>query len=298
LVDPAKAARRVAPRRFVDYQDSDRRTPEPRAALRTPSEDPMSTKSFTPVSFRAVATAALVVLGALAPGVALAAGAKGSPFGGMTNDDDGGGASGGFRSFILSIPVLTLNKEHLARLEFNLAGHASMTVEGTMKSRFEELTKEEQEETGESRSSAAKGVSLLFSRYTQPYAMAGFFFALGAGYRQEDVQWTVRPDEKDPAINLSLVDDDDDRLHHDMTLKGATGHLRVGYRYVGAEIPLLVGVFAGARHFQAGVEDVDPDDHDEDDDTRWAESTDREKERARRAYASKPEAGIEIGFCF
>lgn len=229
---------------------------------------------------------------------------KAAPFGGMGGM--GGGMGGGmsvdapdrddFRSFVFATPVVNLNGESMAHLELNLAGHASLALEVTAKRAYEEVDEETMAETGESRSSKAKGGALILSRYSRPMSMAGFYWALGAGYREEDVSWRVKPDAKDPELVSSFnLLNDDGNLHHDARLTGTTGHLRAGYRYVGQDLPFLGGIYLGARHFQAGVRDSEVE---RDEPVRVAEMTDRERERLRRKYSTRPECGLEVGFRF
>lgn len=243
---------------------------------------------------------AMTFTGAIALPLAALAGAtpalaqgKGSPFGGMSVEP---ADKDEFRSFILSTPIANFNGETIVHMELNLAGNATLALEGIMKRAFEEVDEKEMEETGESRSSKAKGGALILSRYSRPMSMAGFYWSIGAGYRQEDVTWSVRPDEQDPDASQSFgLVDEKGNLHHDARLSGMTGNFRGGYRYVGKDFPFLGGIYLGARHFQAGVEDNEVK---RDEPVRVASMTDREKERLRRKYSTRPEFGLEVGFRF
>lgn len=203
---------------------------------------------------------------------------------------------GQYRSFTMSAP-LTINAERVGRLEFNLAGKASLAVEGNFKREREEASDEAQEERSESMRAEGKGAALFVHRYMDGAAMAGMYWGLGAGYRQETVRWRVQPENSDKQVNLSLVDKDR-MLNHDAELKGTTGHLRVGYRYVASELPLAIGGYVGGRHFQAGVRDGKQTSEDEEANVQQAPLTDDEKERLRRKYTTKPEAGLELAVTF
>ena len=212
--------------------------------------------------------------------------------------EDRPSAGGAYRTMSLSMPVVTMTRETVGRLEFNLAGKASMALEGMAKGKREEVSEKDMKETGESREAQAKGAAIFVSRYMDGSAMAGLYWGLGLGYRKETIRWRVKPDENDKQVNMGLRDDDQ-KLHHDAELAGTTGHARFGYRYVGVEVPFVVGAYLGARHFQAGVRDADVKASDANADSALdAPMTDDEKERLRRQYTTKPEAGIELGISF
>ena len=139
------------------------------------------------------------------------------------------------------------------------------------------------------------GVALLISRYSSGANMSGFFWTLGGGMREERFNWQVAAEENDPQADLSLVDDKN-RFDHEAIAKGATGHLRIGYRYVAESFPIAAGVYFGARHFQPSIEDGES--KDEQKNAQPDPMTDLEKERLKRRVATAPEAGIEFGFSF
>ncbi len=205
-------------------------------------------------------------------------------------------SSGPYRAFTMAMP-LTINSERVGRLEFNLAAKASLAVEANFKKEREEASDEAQEERNESMRAEGKGAAIFVHRYMDGAAMAGMYWGLGVGYRQETVRWRVQPDEADKQVNLALTDKDR-MLNHDAELKGTTGHLRVGYRYVATELPFVIGGYIGGRHFQAGVQDGKQTDEEEEENVKQAPLTDSEKERLRRKYTTKPEAGIEFGVTF
>jgi hypothetical protein len=205
--------------------------------------------------------------------------------------------SGNYRSFAVGVPVITFTGETVGRLEFNLGGHASLAVEANFKPKYDEVGEEEAAETGESLVTSGRGAALLFARYTNPAAMAGLYYAIGAGYREMDANWKVRAAGDDKDIDMSLVQDDD-RLHHEAEMRGVTGHLRGGYRYIGTDIPLSIGAYFGLRHYQVGVKDTKRDDMSEADRAAYSDMSSKEKERLRRRFTTKLEPGIELGIAF
>jgi hypothetical protein len=207
---------------------------------------------------------------------------------------EGGGSS--YRSTGLSIPAVTATREHAARLEFNLSGQGALGIEGTLKRKREEVSEKEQAETGESLIAEAQGAGLMISRYSSGMDMSGFYWTMAFGYREEKMSWTVAAEQNDPQANIMLLNDKN-RFEHEAVAKGTTGSLRIGYRYVGSSLPVIAGVYLGARHFQASVEDAEQKDQDQG--TVAADPmTDRERERLRRRVTSAPDAGLEIGFAF
>lgn len=211
----------------------------------------------------------------------------------------GGGsrsAEGSYRAFALSMP-LTINAETVGRLEFNLAGKASLGLEVSYKKEREEAPERMQEEKNESMRAEGKGAAIFVSRYMDGSSMSGLYWGMGAGYREEAVRWRVQPEGSDKQVNLALADKDK-MLNHDADLKGMTGHLRVGYRYIPNDWPFVIGGYIGGRHFQPGVKDGDQAKDEEANNVKQAPLTDSEKERLRRKYTTKPEAGVELGFTF
>ena len=196
-------------------------------------------------------------------------------------------------SFVM--PLVTMTRERVARIEFNLGGEGSLSLEGSLKNRREEVNEDEQLKTGESLMAEGYGVSLLISRYSSGADMSGFFWTLGGGVREERFNWQVAVEEKDPQADLSLVDDKN-RFDHEAIAKGGTAHIRIGYRYVGDTIPIAAGFYAGARHFQAGIDDSESPENRDAARGEPDPMTDREKERLRRRVATAPEAGLEFGF--
>jgi hypothetical protein len=210
-----------------------------------------------------------------------------------------GGGGGGYRSFAVTMP-LSFSRETNGHLEANLAGKATVSVEGGVRRKGDDVTAKETSETSESIESEGRGGAILISRYSDGMSMSGFYWGLGVGYREIDATWTVKPEGDDPQVNSYYLNQSDGTLRHRAQLRGTTGHIRGGYRYVGEEIPFTIGAFVGARHFQAGVKDAEADE-DSRDSSRTVDDaamTDREKERLRRRYTTSPELALELGWAF
>lgn len=212
------------------------------------------------------------------------------------------------RTFLASYTVLNVNpSEMTAHFELNLGGLGAIALEGGVQGRYQHFSDKTVLETGESLESEAKGIALLVARYTDGPTMSGFFWALGLGYRQVDAKWAVKPEANDPDlgenVDMSLLDTSE-RLNHAGTIKGNTGHFRVGYRYTANEWPILIGAYLGVRHFAGTVADTQPDSQvqDEGDGSQqsvtYSNMTDREAERLRRRFMTKSESGLEIGVVF
>ncbi len=214
--------------------------------------------------------------------------------GGMAAES--GGKSGGYRMFGLSLPVVTFSGDTTINAQFNLAGHATLAIEGMMKGKSEEATAKSEKAAGESRLAKGRGGAIIISRYSEPASMSGFHWGLGAGYREEEIKWRVQPNQADPAVNYTLVDSEN-KLSHDAELRGATGHARAGYRYAATSVPFIIGAYLGLRHYQPGITDGKAK-ASADSAATTAPMTTAEKNRLGRISATRAEGGVEIGFVF
>ena len=208
------------------------------------------------------------------------------------------------RSFLVSLPLSPFG-ETLGHMEFNLGGQGTIGLEGGVQRREETIPEKEQLLTGEPLVTSARTIGIMVGRYTEPMAMGGFYWALGVGYREQDVKWSVKPADNDKGVNLNLVDDKTGRLNHDATMKGTSGAARVGYRFVGTDFPVVLGIYIGARHFQSTVRDVErkaadgsADAVNGEDSRTHSNLTELEKERLKRGFMTSPQAAIEVGAVF
>jgi hypothetical protein len=87
-------------------------------------------------------------------------------------------------------------------------------------------------------------------------------------------------------------------MYHEADLSGVAGHGRFGYRYVGEETPFSVGFALGLRHFAAGYKDLKPDQVDEVDANRLAETPDERQKAIQRRMATALEIGLNFGYMF
>ncbi len=208
---------------------------------------------------------------------------------------EAGGGGGPYRSFAIALPLVSIDGEASGRMEFNLMAEGSMALEVSGQKAEEQISEERQLTTRESMIAGGKAASLIIARYTQPQSMSGFFWALGAGFREERADWRVEPSNKDVAAK-SLSTDRDGLLNHRALLKGGTVHGRLGYRYSGTSYPFMIGGYIGARHFQASVKDVEASD--EDSNVTITAMTEYEKEKLRRRSGTSSESTIEVGVMF
>jgi hypothetical protein len=199
------------------------------------------------------------------------------------------GGDGPYRSLMLGLPLASTERGPIGRVELNIYGKGSIAIEGSSEVLAEDLLRSQVAESGESMMTKGGQMSLFYFRYSKPVSMAGWYYGFGLGYHEESVNWHRRTS----ALGIALADAS--FVNHSATLRGPTGHGRLGYRYVGTDVPMLVGGYFGLRHFQASVKDGQSNDD--------AETTsapiamgDSEKTRLLNRFRTAPEIGIEIGF--
>lgn len=164
-------------------------------------------------------------------------------------------ASKGGHDWLFSLPLVAERPQLRIHAEYNADRSVGIALEAGVISKVEELTDEEIALTGNSLQVNGLQASLLMSRYSDEANMAGFFWSLGAGYRRWQAEWKKQVSEKE-TLRLDSVDDKG-YLHHKFEGKGATGHMRLGYRYVGTDWPLAFGAHVGVRHMNSQISDVD-----------------------------------------
>jgi hypothetical protein len=209
-----------------------------------------------------------------------------------------------YQTMHFSIPIINFAGETTFHGEFNLAGEGGLAVELTGKKDLEEASADDQDK-GISRKASAQALSFHYARYVEHFSMGGFYWSLGAGYRRETIDW-LRV-ENPQGVEFSALENNTWNANL-AELSGPTAHGRTGYRYVGKEIPLLVGVFAGLRHFSSSVKDVEGSSKlrakDSSETVRNVPPvtamtmSDKDKTKLQNIYATRLEGGIEIGFTF
>ena len=214
----------------------------------------------------------------------------------------------------VSLPIINFAGETTLHGEFNLAGEGGLALEVSGKKNMEEALKSDQAR-GVSRMATAQALSVHYAKYVEPMSLGGFYWGVGAGYRRESIDW-VRP--RDPQQTEFAAIDSNLWQAHSAELSGPTAHGRIGYRYVGKEMPLLIGVFSGLRHFASTVKDKAGDSQgslpramfvkgssaSQDKVTgilspvTATEMAAKDKTKLHNVYATRLEGGIEVGFSF
>lgn len=245
---------------------------------------------------RTILAASFVVLSAIPAGAALAQGGL------MSQARPRGGDGDAAKSFLVSVPVITATNELLAHMEFNLGGQAAIGIEGGIQRTIDRGDKRDIA-APESLTTSAQSLSLFVARFTEGPSLGGFYWLLGAGYRQETATWSYRPADGDKGVNWGLVDAGTGYLNHDATLSGKTAGARLGYRWVASEWPLAVGLYLGAKHFEATVRDVEHEDGDtvtaaDGTTVTYTDMSDAEKKSLKNRMTTSLDAGLEIGFAF
>ncbi len=202
-----------------------------------------------------------------------------------------------YRTMAFSLTPITMAREGVVRAEFNLGTRASLALEGIAIGEGEDLFDDEiKESNGDSLITRGGELALFVARYSNSASMSGFYWAMGAGYRQLKANW-----KRSPGANYSLqgdaytivAPDEAGKLNSQMTANGVTGHVRAGYRYLGESVPLSIGAYLGLRHFQSKFIDAKDSDN-----YVAAPSTNEERDMLRNRYMTKLEPGIEVGFAF
>lgn len=205
------------------------------------------------------------------------------------------------KEFAVTLPIVAFGREAAIRLEKNLATQASLGLEVTRIFAGEEMSKEESEQLGgQSLMNDGYEAALYVTRYSNPARLSGFFWALGAGYRKMALAWHKKPDANYPLRDTYQLDESG-RLNHQMTSDGMTGHIHGGYRYVGEEWPMHIGVYLGFRHFQGKYEDVQTENSGEADASLVTENpptSEKERLGLRNRFMTRLEPSLNFGFVF
>ena len=204
----------------------------------------------------------------------------------MSNSSKSTSGGGPYRSVLVALPLLT--RGLTGRVEFNLGGRASLAVEGKNENRLEYLSKSEVQRSGESMMNRGQQGSVFLMSYTRPASLSGFFYGLGLGYRREQIDW------HQPTSSSFAALTDAQYANHDARLSGATGTARAGYRYVGSEIPLFIGAYAGLQHFQSTAADGPTTTNGQSPSV--TPMTTQDKEHLQRRFATSLDLAIEVGF--
>ncbi len=193
------------------------------------------------------------------------------------------------RYFSLSLPLLEIMGTRTMRMELNLLGDGSLTLEGQY-SRESELLSKNQKKTDGSLKSTSTQASLIYTRYTNNKQMSGFYLGFGAGYRQDSNVWKAV--EARPAYGLSS--ETSREKASEFKANGLIYQARGGYRFIGERVPILIGGFLGVRHYDVKLQkekDDKPSTHNKN-------ISDEKFERYKNLVTTGFEPGIEFGFAF
>lgn len=194
------------------------------------------------------------------------------------------------RDFGITVPMTVIGNELGGKLEMNLNSEAVLGIEGIYVGKGEEFSEEEQKEKRVSLSSQGYEAAALISRFSDPTNMAGFYWTLGAGYRQLLSTWSRPPETSALGLNNNYEKDEDGRVRTTMLVTGHTIRGRLGYRFVPESWPLLIGAYFGIRHYENKYKDIE--------DAANPPTTEEEKLQLRRLIMTRPEGGIDIGVVF
>lgn len=194
------------------------------------------------------------------------------------------------RSFALSLPLVAMNNESKASGEFNLGSIGALSVEIlSMMSHDAFFGDEKDARPNDELIMSGAEVALFYSSYSDAKEMSGFHWGVGVGYRALKAEWARTPDgsftlaEDAPRDNLG-------RINHDLRANGMAAHARVGYRFVGDSVPIVLGAFIGARHYQNQFDDRD--------NPEAVATPEKDREALQRRFMSAIEPGLELGFSF
>jgi hypothetical protein len=195
-----------------------------------------------------------------------------------------------YRSFQLSLPIISLTRDAMIRMEFNMWANGALALEAGSLIKGEANSERMIEETGENFENQGSQYSLIWSSFSRANSMSGFYWSLGAGWRKMTADWR-RNAKGDEALGLV---DEQGRVTHAVVGEGMTGHGRLGYRWVGQSFPMVLGAYAGLRHFAATFED----DSSKSGEQRISATSDSDLAGLKRRFATQFEPGLELGFAF
>ena len=208
------------------------------------------------------------------------------------------GKKGVDRDYLLSLPVVAETPQARLHLEYNIESLVGIALEGGILGDNELLSRKEIEEKGNSLTTKGVQGALLFSRYSEPSRLGGFFWTLGGGYRQYTAEWKKKPNEKENDLRLDSTDGDG-YLHHRIEGRGTFGTARVGYRYVASEWPVSIGGHLGVRHMTSTVVDKEVDQEEQTElKLNYSPTTPEEKKTIRNSVMTTPDVTIDVGLIF
>jgi hypothetical protein len=214
-----------------------------------------------------------------------------------------GGGKKSDRNFLVALPIMTESNQLQLHLEYDVDNVVGVAIEGGFMGEQELASQKEIDENGSSLKTKGSEAALLFSRYSEPNHLGGFYWTLGAGYRQYIAEWKKKP-ETDPQTGLAdtrlALQDDQGYLHHRMSVRGAFATGRLGYRYVATDWPFTIGAHIGLRHLSSTVQDVEVDETEQETlKLQYSQTTSAEKKTVKHHVMTTPDFTLlEIGMAF
>lgn len=207
----------------------------------------------------------------------------------------------GKKKFLVSLPIITVGREAITKLEYNTGSAGSVALEWSLLDDGQELRKHELE-VNPQHSLMAKGqeLALVFSRFSNAHDMSGWFWNLSLGYRKISGTWKKDPFDAETRQreSLSLYVNDEGLVTHKFGLEGTTVSGRCGYRFVGNKYGLVAGVYLGIRHFQNKVNDYSLNQQGELEASLASEMPQQDKISLKRRFMSSFQPGFELGWAF
>ncbi|MGE0171457.1 MAG: hypothetical protein AB7T49_01670 [Oligoflexales bacterium] len=193
------------------------------------------------------------------------------------------------RAFAFTLPPLVaLGSQAAVKAEFNTRS-AALGIEGIAVLPYEDVSDTEKQ-SGDSVSRKVQGgeVAAFLTKYSNSMMMSGLFWGIGIGYRELQTSWYQSADGL--ALQEEDYVDDDNQVEYRVRGRGVTGHLRFGYRYVGTEVPVVLGFYAGVRHFDGTYENVE--------EKTLVDAGENDFVFLKKRYMSQFEPGLELGMSF
>jgi hypothetical protein len=192
------------------------------------------------------------------------------------------------KTFLVTLPVVTIGREGSLHAEFSLKEKGTLGLDwaewgGLFGTREELTSRERAENPGQSLVTEGRDMSLEFARYTDPYNMSGFYWGLGVGYRMMRLDWS----------ETLISEDGSTRSRYYAYASGPAVNGRLGYRFVGDSVGVVLGSFVGLKYFLSDITDKSSED------TRTYSFIDtKTRSRLQNKIATLLKIGIDIGWAF
>ncbi|MCB9229448.1 MAG: hypothetical protein H6618_07540 [Deltaproteobacteria bacterium] len=160
---------------------------------------------------------------------------------------------GAQKDWLLSLPLVSLGRESLLGVEFNIMNDFSLGAHLGLLSEGEELRKKElEQQPGNSLRMSGQDFSIIFQRFSNPEELSGFHWGLSAGYRSIRGTWVRNPEYRSGS---EFYPDQDGKIRQFPELTGTSLGFRSGYRFIAESSGLMAGIYLRLRHFQNRVKE-------------------------------------------